>query len=314
MQARGVANRGFDRLVARQPVWGLALLRLYFMSIKGPQAHERWSAKLHLRFAHRETGTVLMERHHSGPLTVQKALYPEGRQVCHAVIVHPPGGVAGGDDLNLEIELEANSRAVVTTPAAGKWYKAPGRPCRQQVTIRLAQGSSLDWLPQENIFFNATRVESAFRLQIDPGATAMGWEIAVLGRQASGEQWTGGSLDCTTSVQRTDGLPLWFERLAFGACDAVRKAPQGLFGYNVFGTLWAIGSGCTAAHTEELAAALPFKTGLRAGATCLPDGVLLIRALADSVEPLRQLMIDCWLRLRPQIHGLPPQRLRLWAT
>jgi urease accessory protein len=284
------------------------------MSIKEPQAHEGWPAKLRLRFAHREMRTVLAERRHSGPLTVQKALYPEGPQVCHAVIVHPPGGVASGDELAFEIELEANSRAVVTTPAAAKWYKAPGRRCRQEVTIRLAQGSSLDWLPQENIFFNATQVESAFRLQIDPGATAMGWEIAVLGRQASGEQWIEGSLHSTTSIQRTDGLPLWFERLAFEACDAVRKTPHGLFGYNVFGTLWAIGSGCTAVRAEELAAGLPLKTGLRAGATFLPHGVLLIRGLADAVEPLRQLMVDCWLQLRPLVHGLPPRRLRLWAT
>jgi urease accessory protein len=279
-----------------------------------PQAHEPWPAELHLRFARRETRTVLVERRHSGPLTVQKALYPEGEQVCHAVIVHPPGGIAGGDELVFEIDLEANSNAVVTTPAAAKWYKAPLRQCRQQVMIRLAQGATLDWLPQENIFFNATRVESSFTLQIDTGATAIGWEIAVLGRQASAEQWSEGSLRCLTSIQRTDGLPLWFERLALDAGDSFRKAPHGLFGYNVFGTLWAIGPGCMAACSEELVSHLPFRNGLRAGVTCLPGGILLIRGLADSVEPLRDLMVDCWLRLRPQVHGLQSHRLRLWAT
>jgi urease accessory protein len=255
-----------------------------------------------------------VERRHSGPLTVQKALYPEGEHICHAVIVHPPGGIAGGDELLFEIDLEANSSAVVTTPAAAKWYKAPLLQCRQQVRIRLAQGATLDWLPQENIFFNATRVESAFTLQIDAGATAMGWEIAVLGRRASAEQWAEGSLRCLTSIQRTDGLPLWFERLALDACDSFRTAPQGLFGYSVFGTLWAVGPGCTVARAEELASNLPFKAGLRAGVTCLPGGILLIRGLADTVEPLRQMMVDCWLRLRPQVHGLQSHRLRLWAT
>jgi urease accessory protein len=279
-----------------------------------PQPHGKWPAELHLRFARRETRTVLVERRHSGPLTVQKALYPEGEQVCHAVIVHPPGGIAGGDELRFEIDLQANSRAVVTTPAATKWYKAPSQQCRQQIVIRLAQGASLDWLPQENIFFNATRVESAFDLQIDPGATAIGWEIAVLGRQASAEQWTEGSLRSLTSIQRTDGQPLWFEQLAFNAGDSFRKAPQGLFGYHVFGTLWAIGPGCTSARAEELAADLPYHTMLRAGATCLPGGMLLIRGLANGIEPLRELMADCWLRLRPQVHGLPAHRLRLWAT
>ena len=284
------------------------------MLITAPRAHEPWPAELHLRFARRQARTVLVERRHSGPLTVQKALYPEGEQICHAVIVHPPGGIAGGDELLFEIDLEANSSAVVTTPAAAKWYKAPLQQCRQQVRIRLAQGATLDWLPQENIFFNATRVESAFTLQIDAGATAMGWEIAVLGRRASAEQWAEGSLRCLTSIQRTDGLPLWFERLALDACDSFRKAPQGLFGYSVFGTLWAVGPGCTVARAEELASNLPFKTGLRAGATCLPGGILLIRGLADAVEPLRQMMVDCWLRLRPQVHGLQSHRLRLWAT
>jgi urease accessory protein len=279
-----------------------------------PQPHEPWPAELHLRFARREARTVLVERRHSGPLTVQKALYPEGKEVSHAVIVHPPGGIAGGDQLVVEIDLEANSRAVVTTPAATKWYKAPSQQCQQQVTIRLAQGSSLDWLPQENIFFNATRVESAFTLQIDPGATAIGWEIAVLGRQASAERWAEGSIRWMTSLQRTDGLPLWFERLALNAGDSFREAPQGLFGYNVFGTLWAIGPGCTTAAAEELASHLPYQAVLRAGATCFPGGLLLIRGLANRVEPLRELMVDCWLRLRPQVHGLPAHRLRLWAT
>ena len=284
------------------------------MFMTPPQSQETWPAELHLRFARRETRTVLAERRHSGPLTVQKALYPEGEEVCHAVIVHPPGGIAGGDELLFEIDLEANSRAVVSTPAATKWYKAPLRQCRQQVMIRLAQGSSLDWLPQENIFFNATRVDSTFNLQVDPGATAIGWEIAVLGRQASAEQWTEGSLRCLTSIRRTDGLPLWFERLALDARDSFRNAPQGLSGYNVFGTLWAIGADCTDTLAEELTSNLPFKTELRAGATCLPGGILLIRALANAVEPLREMMVDCWLRLRPQVHGLQSHRLRLWAT
>jgi urease accessory protein len=157
-------------------------------------------------------------------------------------------------------------------------------------------------------------VESSFTLQIDTGATAIGWEIAVLGRQASAEQWTEGSLRCLTSIQRTDGLPLWYERLALDAGDSFRKAPHGLFGYNVFGTLWAIGPGCMAARSEELVSHLPFRNGLRAGATCLPGGILLIRGLADTVEPLRDMMVDCWLRLRPQVHGLQSHRLRLWAT
>jgi urease accessory protein len=274
----------------------------------------RWPAELHLRFARRRMGTVLVENRHSGPLLVQKALYPEGEQICHAVIVHPPGGMAGGDEMTIEIDLEPDSNAVVMTPGAAKWYKAPREKCRQQTVIRLAKGSTLDWLPQENIFYNATHAVSSFTLQIDPGATAIGWEIGLLGRQESGERWAEGSLRFVTSIERTDGLPLWAERLRLDASDSVRAASQGLAGLNAFGTLWAVGPGCTAAVAEELASDLPFETELRAGVTALPEGVLLIRGLAHDIERLRAMMVDCWLRLRPLVHGLPSQRLRLWAT
>jgi urease accessory protein len=274
----------------------------------------RWPAELHLRFARRQLRTVLVENRHSGPLLVQKALYPEGEQVCHAVIVHPPGGMAGGDELTIEIDLETNSKAVVITPAAAKWYKAPHRPSWQRTTIRSGKGSTLDWLPQENIFFNATHAISTFTLQVEPGASAIGWEIGLLGRQESGEQWREGSLRFVTSIERPDGQPLWVERLRLDASASLRVAGQGLAGFNAFGTLWAVGAACTPALAEELATDLPFESELRAGVTALPGEILLVRALGQDVERLRQLLMDCWLRLRPMVHGLPSHRLRLWAT
>jgi urease accessory protein len=274
----------------------------------------RWPAELHLRFARRNLRTVLVENRHSGPLLVQKTLYPEGGQVCHAVIVHPPGGIAGGDELTIKIDLETNSNVVVMTPAAAKWYKAPHQQCSQQTTIRVAKGSTLDWLPQENIFFNATRARSTFTLQIEPGASAIGWEIGLLGRQESGEKWGEGSLRFVTSIERTDGEPLWVERLRLDASSSLRESGQGLSGFNAFGTLWAVGAACRAPVAEELAADLPFESELRAGVTTLPEGILLVRALGHDVEQLRQIMMDCWLWLRPLVHGLPSQPLRLWAT
>lgn len=275
---------------------------------------DRWPAELHLRFARNKMRTVLVENRHIGPLLVQKALYPEGEEVCHAVIVHPPGGIAGGDELSVEIELEANSRAVVITPAAAKWYKAPRQPCSQQTTISLANGSMLDWLPQENIFYNTTHAISTFRLQIDSGASALGWEIGLLGRQESGERWREGSLRFVTSIEGTDGIPLWVERLRLDASGPLRTACQCLNGFNSFATLWAVGTACTGELAEELASELPFETELRAGVTSLPGGILLVRGLANDVERLREMMIKCWLRLRPLVHGLPARRLRLWAT
>jgi urease accessory protein len=275
---------------------------------------DEWWADLVLRFARREGRTVLVERRQKGPLTVQKALYPEGPDICHAVIIHPPGGIAGGDKLSIGIELEKNSCAVITTPAATKWYKGAGRSSRQEVVIRLGESSALDWLPQENLYFNAARAQSVFKLEVAATASAIGWDMALLGRQASGEKWEAGYIHSSTEILRSDGTPLWIEQAFLEGIDPLLESPQGLAGYKALGTLWAIGLGCTSVLSTELNAHLPFEPALRAGATALPNGVLLLRCLAAEIELLRQLMIDCWMRLRPLILGFASQRLRLWAT
>jgi urease accessory protein len=274
----------------------------------------RWAAELHVRFRRRNDKTILIEKRHTGPLLVQKALYPEGREVCHVVIVHPPGGIAGGDDLAIHVDLEPGTSAVLTTPAATKWYKGAGRGSRQQVHIRIAKGCALDWLPQENIYFNATQVDSRLTLQIEPEATAIGWEVGLLGRQASAEEWLEGSIRSEASIVDENRRQLWVERIILDASSQLRQAPQGLSGYNVFGTLWAIGSSDAAAIAEELASELPFETDLRAGVTTTPEGILLVRAVAHDVEQLRRTMIACWTRLRPSFHRLQAQPLRLWTT
>jgi len=279
-----------------------------------PSGGGEWRAELSLRFARWQEQTVLVERRHKGPLTVQKALYPEGPGVCHTVIIHPPGGIAGGDCLFLQIDLEPYSQAVITTPAATKWYKAAGKTSRQEVVIRLGKGATLDWLPQENLFFNAANAQSVFKLEIHPGASGIGWDMALLGRQAAGERWVTGSLRFLTEICKPDETPLWIEQTSLRGGDPLLESLQGLSGYKAMGTLWASGDGCTSELAAELNSHLPLNTALRAGATSLPGGILLLRCLAAEVEDLRQCMAECWMRLRPIILGLPPQPLRLWAT
>ncbi|WP_459618273.1 urease accessory protein UreD [Bordetella sp. 2513F-2] len=277
--------------------------------------HDGWRAQLRLGFARRDARTVLVHRQHHGPLTVQKPLYPEGPGVCHAVIVHPPGGLAAGDALDIDVQVQAGAHALLTTPGATKWYKgAAHRPASQRIAIALDEGARLDWLPQDNIYFDDSHALQQLTLHLASGATAMGWDAALLGRRAGGEQWLRACLRSLTRLVGPDGRPLWEERQVLRSGDPLLHAPQGLDGRPAYGTFWCVGEACTPELAQSLAPALPGDDSLRAGATALPGGVLLIRGVARQPEALRALFARLWLQLRPLVHGVAGRPLRLWST
>jgi urease accessory protein len=280
-----------------------------------------WLAQLNLTFAAQENRTVLTHRKHFGPLRVQKTLYPEGLNIAHAIILHPPGGIAGGDQLDITVQMAPHTHAVISTPGANKWYKSQNQWARQHISIQLDAHAKLDWLPQENILFNQSKVSLNARFNIHPTASMIGWDCCVLGRTASGELWRDGELNVQTKIAMSDtSLPCWLEEFSLTANDPLLTHLTGLGGLAVLGTLWACGPHITGELTENLAEMLPFEDDLRAGVSFVCDtrnsdlNILLMRVTGSDMQKVRALLIKTWMYLRQPIHGIQAQPLRLWAT
>lgn len=273
-------------------------------------ATKHWQARLELGFAKREARSYLAHRLHKGPLVVQKSLHPEGEAVCHAVIVHPPGGVAGGDALHLQVHVGEGAKALLTTPGAGKWYKANGTMATQTLHFQLASGSGLEWLPQENILFDAAEVGFNAEIDLAGDATLATWDIVCLGRQAQQERWQTGAYQLNQRIRRAGRL-IWNERARMHANNLLKSSPVGLGGSVVFGTFLV----CAGAVPAEVLQACREITlpDANTGVTALPE-VLCIRYVGQASQQARQYFEQCWQLLRPWYYQKDAVRPRIWNT
>jgi urease accessory protein len=179
------------------------------MHVADPVHLRSWHAELALRYQRRGERTVLAERRHDGPLVVQKPLYPEGDAVCHTIILHPPAGIVGGDELEISCDAAADAQVLLTTPGAGKWYRSAGPWAKQRLSFKVATGACLEWLPQETIVFDGALADMGSQINLSSGATYIGWEILCLGRAGSGERYEHGTCRLHTEIRR-DGKLLWW--------------------------------------------------------------------------------------------------------
>lgn len=266
-----------------------------------------WHAELELGYARFGDCTRPVTRRHLGPLRVQKHLYAEGPQVCQHIIVHPPGGIAGGDRLAISARVEADAWAQLTSPGAAKWYRAVG-PAYQTLDLKIAAGATLEWLPQETIVFSAAQAELSTRIDLEGDARLFYWDMVALGRPASGERFDRGHFQSQLDIRR-DGQLLWHERQRIQGGDGLLDSPIGLDGQPVFATLLVSGE----IDSELLERCRSVPTRVRGDLTQLP-GLLVARCLAGEALHARAWLIELWRLLRPALLGREAVPPRIWNT
>lgn len=285
-----------------------------------PTAASRWPARLALH-GRRDGERGVMHAQHSGPLRVLKTLYPEGPGICHQVIVHPPGGIVGGDTLDITLALDASAHALITTPGATRFYRSAGDSAAQTLQARLADGARLEWLPLETIAHSGCIALNRMQFSLDAGAEMIGWDLLALGAPAAAEPFVAGRFE-----QHLELTGLWLERGVIDSADRrLLESPLGLAGRSALLTLWfAAGRPLADARLQALVDAArevvegradpAGEHGLVAGVTALRESVIVLRALAHRVEPamgLAQAVRARWRALAWQLDATAP---RIWRT
>jgi len=239
---------------------------------------------------------------------VQRAFYPEGAP-CHLYLLHPPGGVVGGDRLAIETQVAAGAHALLTAPGAAKFYRSAGALAAQHQQFAVADSGVLEWLPPESILFPGARLDLQTKVALQGGARFIGWEILSLGRPVIGERFDRGRATIGLRIER-DGQPLLSERLRIDS-DHRLDGPSGLRGLPITATL--IATGASPPDLDAARAAIRAQPGFALGLTLLDD-LLVARALADKVEPVMQCFRELWRCLRPRLLDLAASAPRIWAT
>lgn len=270
-----------------------------------------WRARLTLSFAKRAGKTVLTGKQHSGPLLAQRPFYPEQNGCCHVYLIHPPGGIVGGDALGLHATLGRRAHALLTTPGATRFYRSSGPVARQDQALYLEDGAALEWLPQETIYFNRANAEASTRIHLKNDNEFFAWEIQCLGLPARRAFFEAGQCRQRLEIWRYD-QPLLLEMNRIAGGNALLGAGWGLGGRHALGTFVA-----SDAHgridSRQVNAIIAGQQDLLAASTTV-NGLFIVRAMGHYAAGIRRLFTLLWQALRPRVLNLEASCPRIWQT
>lgn len=274
-----------------------------------------WNATLSLDYTLQASKTIAHFRH-DGPLRILQSLYPEGDAVCHNVLVHPPGGLVGGDTLDISVTAASGSHGLITTPGATRFYKSLGETALQRTRIRLEAGARAEWLPMEALCYSGCLAENHLTLDLAPGAELIGWDVTALGLPGAGQPFAHGSF-----CQHIELPGIWLERARIRADDKLlMDSPLGLAGQRCVATLFFASGSKLERKRRELALDVARQVmeahclSQHAGATSPDAQVVVVRVLAPLVEPAMGLLKQVWKTWRQHFWDKNAPSPRIWSV
>jgi urease accessory protein len=272
---------------------------------------DNWVANLNINLQHVDGHSRLVNPSHTGPLRIQRPFYPEGKSLPHVYILHPPGGIVGGDQLFIDLHISQDAQGLVTTPGATKIYRSDAKQAKVQQTIHLEDRATLEWLPHETIIFDGAYIDSATRINLAVDAKFIGWEIVCFGRPGANETFEHGEVKTRLEIWR-NGLPVWLDKGIF---------TTGLESNSIFHSAWGLNSSPVMATliaspcSEQLIESLPDQQLLKGNCTIsLVEDILVCRYIGACTQEAKSCFSTIWSLLRPGLLDRAVCPPRVWNT
>lgn len=267
-----------------------------------------WNARLSIEYDRAQERSRIHKLAHEGPLVLQKSFYPDDSGIVHNYILHPPGGLVGGDQLQLNVHVRDRAAVLLTTPAAGKIYRSPDQLSTFSLQAELGEDSELLWLPQENIVYEGAIHRSALSWTVHSRSRLTAWDIQSLGRPGAGKVYDQGCLRTELRL-RTKNRLLLLERLGIDGGSPMLQSSWGLAGFTAFGSMLLYWPGCQ--FRSEISGDHSADT-VELGIT-QRDGWLLARARGSCPARVRERFLELLQEFYREHWGRAFTVPRIWA-
>lgn len=207
-------------------------------------------------------------------LPCQRGVSPE------VVFLNTSGGLTGGDELAMRLDLASDAHVQATTQTAERAYASTGAPARMRFSATIAKGAHLDWIPQETILYQHSHVSRRTEIDLEPGASCLLAETVVLGRAAMGETLVDARFHDHRMIRRA-GRPVWADTMQLSSETLTLHSAALLHGARAFAVVCLVAQAAQDA-VAALRAAVPL------AAVSGWDGKCVVRQTATDAWPLKQ--------------------------
>lgn len=285
----------------------------------------QWLASLALQLGHSIHGTQLTQTKRCGPLTIQKAFYPEGRDCAHLYLLHPPAGIVSGDELRVTVDVQQGAHTLITTPGANRFYRARtdlsiGDPKQVQMTrINLEEGAKCEHFPLETLVYNQANGVNNVEVRLQHSSLYCGWDMTCLGLPSSDDDFIAGRFTQLNTLYLDDVL-LYHDKVVIEPQSNIQHHQAGLAGNTVFGTFLAYAAKDKVSDEQRTQLIRQLReTIVQQGASNLISvtdirQLVVIRYLGQQAHQCKGLFVELWKLIRPLYMDKQGIQPRIWFT